>query len=124
MANVRSYSRKSKSGKVHRVSPHYRKNPVGTSKMKKITRTEPQKMNLKTSIQGDWMGSSEYNDEIGSAIRKIIGENHDVRVAYHEVSDGKHQVYIDEEEAFEITAWSAKAGLNSEVQYFIKHKDD
>ena len=57
-----------------------------------------------------FMNSHEDNDEIRHYVKRLIGEDKQVNVLYHEVSDGKHKLIVENKE-FQVNAWSTKEDL-------------
>jgi len=60
--------------------------------------------------------SYEDNDEIGSIIREELGDDYEVFVDYHILGDGKHRVFIDDTEAFDVNAWNTIKDLKEFIE--------
>ncbi len=72
--------------------------------------------------EDNFMNSYADNDELGEFIREQL-PGRTVVVSYHEVSDGKHKVYVDGEEAFQVNAWFTKETVYELTKEWLLEND-
>ena len=70
-----------------------------------------------------FMDSYEDNDLIGDYVRSLLNDDVTVRVEYHAVSDGRHKLFIDDEE-LRVDAWNTPETVKELVEEYYEHETE